>query len=177
MTPYFIPNLTSSSKCMHNPSLATLNKWFELGGNILSSCLIFQLRIVIWRTLSSVVTDVFTEWSEELSIKCQKSCWCKLILQLSRYVIDDWKWNLFKIPWILVNFVPFWFLYATYAFNGSITGVSIASSIMISKRRKRWGSRDWKSSDKPSFHRFSTLLKMNGWDTNCKIIGKLCIIN
>ena len=64
MTPYFIPNLTSSSKCMHNPSLATVNKWFELGGNILSSCLIFQLRIVIWRTLSSVVTDVFTTWVE-----------------------------------------------------------------------------------------------------------------
>ena len=33
MTPYFIPSLTSSSRCMHNPSLATVNKWFEPRGN------------------------------------------------------------------------------------------------------------------------------------------------
>ena len=70
---------------------------------------------------------------------------------------------------------PCWSLDPTNAFNGSRTGVSIASSIMISNRRRRWGSRDWKFSDKPSFHRFSTRLKMNGWDTNCKT--KLCIIS
>lgn len=62
-------------------------------------------------------------------------------------------------------------------FNGSKIGVSIVLSIIISKRRRWWGSWVWKFFDKLSFYCFFIFLKMNGWDKNCKIIGKLCIIN